>query len=513
MSNTQPVYRVAQIRAWEAAWFAAGQGSFGLMQQAALAVVQWIVRHHPPQPVTVLCGTGNNGGDGHLVALGLYQAGWPVQWLCLGEPGSADAQTAHAQAQRGGLLPLRWQPGLNLTGTLLVDAVLGIGCTRAPGPELQAVIQTLNQQRKNCPVPVTVLALDVPTGVDADTGQVWDDCAVRADATLCLMGLKTGLLTGAARDFVGQVEVLPLLPAGAVQPPVGLWHAQAPQLPPRRPNTHKGSFGHVLVVGGQTGMAGALLLAGEAALRAGAGKVTLAGSPQAMNAALVRCPALMGIALDAHGQSQDPHWAQLLACAEVLVVGMGLGRGDWGRALWQQVWDALMQRPRRVVLDADALWHLADDDLSRLDPELTRHWRLTPHPGEAARLLGKTTADLEADRWAAVAALQQRYGGQVLLKGAGSLVHDGQTIHGCALGNPGMATAGMGDVLAGLAGGLLAQFESMPLIDAVLLHAAAGDRAARDGQRGMTALDLLGEIRAVVGGERAYGSAALHLKS
>ncbi len=490
------MYRVAQIRAWEAAWFAASHAAWGLMQQAALAVVQWIVRHHPPQPVTVLCGTGNNGGDGHLVALGLHQAGWPVQWLCLGEPGRADAQAAHEQARRGGLLPLRWQPGLSLTGALLVDAMLGIGCTRAPGPKLQGVIESIHRHRKQCPSPVTVLALDVPTGVDADTGQVWNDCAVQADVTLCLLGLKMGLLTGAARDFVGRVEVLPLLPAQV--PPCAWWHQQAPTLPLRRPNSHKGSFGQVLVVGGQAGMGGAALLAAEAALRAGGGRVTLAASRQAIDAALVRGPALMGIALDEDGHSADPRWAQLLADADVLVVGPGLGRGDWGHAVWQAVFAVLKQAARTAVLDADALYFLAREP----PPAATwrAHWCLTPHPGEAARLLDTDTAAIEQGRVQAVIALQARYGGQVLLKGAGSLVHDGQNLHVCALGNPGMATAGMGDVLAGLTGGLLAQFAGLPLMDAVLLHAAAGDLAAQDGQRGMTALDVLAKIRAVVNG-------------
>jgi NAD(P)H-hydrate epimerase len=228
-------------------------------------------------------------------------------------------------------------------------------------------------------------------------------------------------------------------------------------------------------------MAGAVALAGEAALRAGAGLVSVA--TRSVHAAVLttRRPELM-----CHGVEDGGGLAPLLARADVVVLGPGLGRDDWGRALFGAVLDSGLP----LVLDADAL------NLLALMPELRDNWVLTPHPGEAARLLGSTTAAVQADRFAALRALKDRYGGRIVLKGAGTLVADDDGIQLCPCGNPGMATAGMGDVLSGIAGTLLAQHRPQAAALAVLVHAMAGDAAARDGgERGLLAADLFPFLR------------------
>lgn len=253
-------------------------------------------------------------------------------------------------------------------------------------------------------------------------------------------------------------------------------------LPPRPKDAHKGLFGHVLVVGGNHGKGGAVRLAGEGALRAGAGLVSIATRPENVTAILAGCPELM-----CHAIATAIDIDQLLTLATVIVIGPGLGLDAWGESLFQKV----LQTTLPLVVDADALNLLARKPFTR------ENWILTPHPGEAARLLGETTTILQKDRLAALQALKEKYQGIIVLKGSGTLIF-GSTIPGeCQLGNPGMATAGMGDVLSGVIGALVAQ--DLSLEDAanlaVLVHARAGDLAKEEGLVGMKASDLFPYIR------------------
>lgn len=257
-------------------------------------------------------------------------------------------------------------------------------------------------------------------------------------------------------------------------------------LPPRADDAHKGDFGPLLVVGGGEGYSGAALLAAESALRAGAGATLVACGRTAATGLWLHRPELMARAVSSRADLKP-----LLAMARVVVAGPGLGRDDWARELWP----ALAAAGPRQVLDADGLFWLAEN------PERHPARVLTPHPGEAARLLHCHVADISRDRPAAARELQSEYGGVVILKGAGTLVCDGERVWRCTAGNPGMATPGMGDVLAGLAGALLAQ--GLPLFEAaalaVSLHARAGDRVAvHKGQRGMLASDLWGPMPALL---------------
>jgi NAD(P)H-hydrate epimerase len=258
---------------------------------------------------------------------------------------------------------------------------------------------------------------------------------------------------------------------------------------PRRPReSHKGSNGRVLIMGGGAGMPGAVRMAGMAALRVGAGLVTVAAAEENLTAVTSAHPELIYLPVSSVTSLDDA-----LGAAGVVAIGPGLGQGDWGRRLWSQV---LRTRPGCVVVDADALNLLAQDPL-----KLPAGWIITPHPGEAARLLGVETRVVQADRLAAVRELHLRYGAISVLKGAGTLVAGGAPgaieLHVCERGNPGMATAGMGDLLTGVIAGLRAQLgdSAQAARVGVLVHALAGDSAARGGQRGLIASDVLAELR------------------
>jgi NAD(P)H-hydrate epimerase len=365
-----------------------------------------------------------------------------------------------------------------------VDALFGSGLNRAPAGDAATLIAAVNAQ--SCPV----LALDVPSGLDSDTGVAFDPC-VRASATVCFVGWKRGLFTASGPDQCGERSLATLdIPTPAYT------HAEpnaillAPQALPRRPrDSHKGRYGHVLAIGGDLGAGGAVRMCGEAAARVGAGLVSVATREANVGAILAARPELMP-----HGVHVPRNLEALLARASVLALGPGLGQDDWGQGLWQAALDA----GKPTVLDADGLNLLALR--ARALPEQIV---MTPHPGEAARLLETTTADVQADRFAAVRGMARVYGAVVVLKGSGSLVADPEgRVAACPWGNPGMASGGTGDVLTGVIAGLLAQ--GLTPWDAACLgvgvHARAGDLAARAGERGMLASDLFPYLRALVNG-------------
>ncbi|MEI7036895.1 NAD(P)H-hydrate dehydratase [Fulvimonas yonginensis] len=484
------LYTVAQVRALDrAAIDGLGIPGYELMRRAAAAAFAALRRHWPQvRRIAVHCGPGNNGGDGFLLALQAHEAGFEVRVLALADAsGEGDAARARAACERGGVAVRRWREGEPLPeAELHVDALYGTGLSRPPGAPASALIEAINASG------VPILALDVPSGLDADTGHC-PGVAVRADLTVSFIGAKRGLHTGQAPACTGRVELATLgLPETLWQAAVPDAHLLQPAtLPPRPRDAHKGRSGHVLVIGGDHGTAGAIRLCGEAALRAGAGLVsvaTRAGHLPALNAAR---PELMAHAADGP-QALEP----LLARATVLAVGPGLGQGAWGHALWLTALDASLP----LVLDADGL------NLLAREPRRFQHDRpvvLTPHPGEAARLLGCDTATVGRDRFAAARSLADHFGAVVVLKGAGSLIAaPGGRLDVCPWGNPGMASGGMGDLLTGIIAALLAQgcsaWQAAGL--GVGLHARAGDRAAREGERGLLAGDLLAPLRRLLNG-------------
>ncbi|HEY6130414.1 MAG TPA: NAD(P)H-hydrate dehydratase, partial [Halioglobus sp.] len=329
----------------------------------------------------------------------------------------------------------------------------------------------------------------------SDTGRVLGT-AVQADLTVTFIGLKRGLFTFQAPDYTGAVEFSDLAVPPEVYADVSCQCARLAleplldNLPPRPASAHKGLYGTVLVVGGDYGFAGAAAMAAEAALRCGAGLIQVATRPEHVAALVARTPEVMP-----RGVRSGDEFAPMLESADVLVVGPGLGQSLWSMQLLQLA----LAAGKPLVLDADALNLVATGILA--DPGPGGDRVLTPHPGEAARLLGCSIAEVQADRFAAVSALQQRYGGVVILKGNGSLIAGDGSLLLSDYGNPGMASGGMGDVLSGVLGALLAQH--LPTLEAaalgVCLHGAAADIAAREGQRGLAATDLIPHLRALLG--------------
>ncbi|MBV0934102.1 NAD(P)H-hydrate dehydratase [Marinobacterium weihaiense] len=469
-----------------------GIPGFRLMQRAGHAAFVELMAHWPGlRRLTVAVGSGNNGGDGLIMAGLARQQGLEVQVLVVRdhfEDGlQGEALSAWQWAQAVGVELTRWQPGLKLQGEVLVDALLGTGLTGPVRGESAELIAQLNRSTR------PVLAVDIPSGLCSDTGRVLG-VAVRADLTLTFIALKQGLLTHEGVDHCGQVLFDSLMLPDEVYEEVAMSAFRtdrddlAKLLPPRRRSSHKGQFGHVMVVGGDHGMGGAALMAAEAAARSGAGLVSLATRPEHVTAALTRAPEVMVAGVNS-GQDIQP----LLARPDVLVVGPGLGQSAWADQLLQQALNTGLP----LVLDADALNLLAHRNLAGREHD----WILTPHPGEAARMLGWETHEVQQDRFAAVRALQARFGGTVVLKGAGSLSCDGDAVHLCSAGNPGMACGGMGDVLSGIIGALRAQ--RLSAVDAaragVYAHARAADLCAADqGERGLLATDLIARVRRVL---------------
>ena len=305
---------------------------------------------------------------------------------------------------------------------------------------------------------------------------------------------KIGLYTGDAPAYTGEIDFRPLgVKAQAYfDIPATAWRLDdsllADAFAPRLRTSHKGDMGHVLVMGGAPGFGGAALLASQAAARMGAGKVSLATAPEHITASLVRCPEVM-----AHSVRGGAEAAELTAMADVVVVGPGLGQAAWGQAVLQSA----LKSDAPLVVDADGL-----NLLARQWPDIRRdNWILTPHPGEAARLLGCSVAEVQADRPAAAQALQRARGGVVVLKGAGSLIAGPTGLVVCPYGNPGMASGGMGDVLSGMLGALMAQRGDVEFSAwlVTMVHALAADRAAQqEGERGLLASDLASYARKLI---------------
>lgn len=486
MSEMLPLYRSAQVRAMDDHAVAAlGVPAGELMERAGAAAWRLLRQRWPSaRRIGVACGPGNNGGDGYVLARLARAAGCEVQVLA---PPGTGPRSAHARKALAA-----WRAAGGRVGAfdghlppvdVWVDALYGIGLTRAPSEAAQAIIERLNASR------LPVLSLDVPSGLDADSGHA-DGAAVRATLTLSFIGAKRGLYTGMARDFDGEVLLDTLgLPEGSfdhVAP--AAWLCRPPGLhrwlAPRHANAHKGEHGHVLCIGGEAGMGGAVRLCAEAALRTGVGLASVATRGSGVAALVAARPEAM-----THAVEDAAALAPLIARATVLAVGPGLGQGDWGRSLYA----AALASGKPLVLDADALNLLAGE------PQPVPQAILTPHPGEAARLLGSDTARVQADRFAAAEALVQRYRCVIVLKGAGTLVAaPGEAPVVIGAGNPGMATGGMGDVLSGVIAALLAQHlpPFQAAVAGALLHSSAGDAAARiGGQRGLLPSDLFPHLR------------------
>ena len=460
-----------------------GIPGYSLMTRAGTFAYRLIRDRWGSRKLVVVCGAGNNAGDGYVIARLALADGISAEVIFLVEPDRLKGDAARAAADYG-KAGGRWRPfdGDLPDNALIVDALLGTGLDRPVSGQFADAVEAIN--RNTGPV----MAVDVPSGLNAETGAVMG-AAVRADVTATFVGMKSGLLTGRGPDLCGHVIYDSLgVPATVFDGvPVKARRITDSELrshlEPRPRDAHKGISGHVLIVGGGEGMPGAARLAGEAALRAGAGLVSVATRPEHVAAVAAGRPELM-----CRGLTDSRDLAPMVERATTIAVGPGLGQTDWSR----EMFEAVLSTDRTLVVDADGLNLLASK------PSARGNWILTPHPGEAARLLGQDTRAVQDDRFAAAAALVEEYDAVAVLKGAGSLVADpGGETGLCTAGNPGMAVAGMGDVLTGVIGALVAQ--GLDTAEAarlgVLIHARAGDEASRVGERGMMASDLFPWIR------------------
>ncbi|AJR06827.1 bifunctional ADP-dependent NAD(P)H-hydrate dehydratase/NAD(P)H-hydrate epimerase [Photobacterium gaetbulicola] len=484
------LYRAEQVRRGERlAATQQGVGMYQLMERAGAAVFQVLEQSYTPQHhLLVCCGGGNNGGDGYIVARLAREAGFPVTLWQQGDEAKLQGDAARARdawlAAGGQILPP--EDAIPDSTEVIIDALLGTGLHGEVRPEGQRLIAMINR------IALPVIAIDIPSGLCADTGKVLGK-AVKAQSTVTFIGSKQGLWTAQAAEYVGQVRFAGLQVADAfehIEPP-SAWLIQAPDvalfLSPRQRDAHKGDHGRILLAGGDLGMGGAIRLAAEAAARAGGGLVAALAQPDNVLSIVAARPEIMALGWQASEQTvakQRLHWA------DVLVLGPGLGQSSWSQSLYNE----LTKTEKNHVVDADGL------NLLARSPDYKNNRIITPHPGEAARLLACSVQEVEADRFHAARALQQQYGGVVVLKGAGTLVDDGTHCWVCPAGNPGMATGGMGDVLSGIIGALLGQ--GLSLVAAaqcgVWIHSTAADRCAAEGERGMLASDLFPHIRQLV---------------
>jgi len=495
-SLPQVLYSAAQVGALDRLAIERHQiPAIDLMRRAGAAVYRAIRTKWPNcGSMIVICGGGNNAGDGYVLAELAHRDNKQVAVFSLTAPDTLSGAALLAlQSMQAGGLQVEQITDIGDIGDirdcsaeLIVDALLGTGLDRKVEAEWRDAIQMINDHD------AAVVSIDVPSGLNADTGKPMG-IAVKAALTVTFIGVKKGLLTGPAGDYVGELYFDALNVPATIYPALNQstvarisFDQYKCRFPPRARSAHKGNFGHVLVVGGESGYMGAALMAAVAAARTGAGLVSIA--TRASHAAMISAarPEVMS-----HGIEDIQQLDLLLERATVIVAGPGLGRSDWAQTLLAEV----LAADKPTVLDADAL------NLLPQKPAASDKRIFTPHPGEAAGMLATDAATIQADRFLAAGELQNKYGGTVVLKGNGTIISDSQAgLSLCSDGNAGMASGGMGDLLSGIIAGLIAQQFSPD--DAarigVCLHAAAADLAAGGGERGLLATDLLPCIRMLV---------------
>ena len=492
------VYHSQSIQAWEQRWFAQQNSSLGLMQQAAWTISQQLIEpfnKNKIQKIAIWCGQGNNAGDGYYIAAFLKQHGFHITVYAAELGQSLDLKQAvqYALLNRVDIQSIDYLLSENAnhqeipTFDCHIDALFGIGLNRMLDQKWQSIIHLFNSQIG------LKIAIDIPSGLHANTGQALPS-AIQADQTFTILGYKAGLFTGQGKEYVGKLHLVSLIPIDAELKPLAYLSSEKIVLPKRQAFGHKGSYGHVLVVGGHADMGGAVIMSAEAAFHAGAGKVSVVCHAKHHQAILARSPNIMVRDINALDEKTIQH---LLTQIDAVCFGMGLGRDEWAEQVYLEWFNLLNQSSHlEVVLDADGLWFLA-----KHPQKLNTHVYATPHSGEAATLLGCKPTDIEQDRIVAIHNLQQKYAGQWVLKGAGSLILEDELFI-CTQGNAGMGTGGMGDVLAGMIASLKAQFhEQVALHEIVSLHAQAGDLLAENGMRGLQAHEMGKMIYKVVNKE------------
>lgn len=503
-NNSAFLYQVDQIRKLEDFIIKNLEISASrLMEKAGAAAFKVLKCRWPKaKKITVVCGKGNNGGDGYVLARLAKKAKLEVKILHLAPYSSLknEAKIAALKCQKLKIEIKKFSKRALKGSDLVVDAIFGIGLRGNMGEDFKKAVKDINTSK------IPVLSIDIPSGIDGDTGENLNG-AIEAKVTITFIANKIGLFVGDARNNTGEIICDDLKLSKSifklVKHKVQILDLsnEMKLLKPRKRNSHKGDFGHVLVIGGDYGMGGAVLMAATAAARVGTGLVSIATRNKHISDINYRQPEFMVYDVDKVKQLEP-----LLKKGTVILVGPGLGQSSWAK----KIFNAALESKKPMVIDADGLNLLAKTC------KHNENWILTPHPGEAVRLLGSEGAK-SCVRCQMPEVLQKKFGGVVVLKGSGTLITgDKPPMFICDAGNPGMASAGMGDVLGGLIAGILAQIsgsvrgrlmKQKSLISnnlaaaklAVLLHAVAGDRvASNEGCLGMFATDLLKEIRNIL---------------
>ncbi len=531
--NTNPhtaLYTSKQVYQIEQQWFEQGNDSFFLMQQASWQMACFIEKQfqnnvgkikkcdkenerissefdtvaqncfaHEKKAV-VWVGAGNNGGDGWLIANYLLQFGWQVQVVEVAQASTKDSQQAKAIAIKNGCIAQQFNADFICPiADVYIDALFGIGLDRIPTGDYQQAILAFNKfvAHHN----ITAVAVDIPSGLMASTGQVFQDknepIAIKADFTLCLIAYKLGLFLRDGREFSGKITLLPLIPLPTTIKPMVKRINHLPPFPLRQANSHKGDFGHLLIIGGNQGMGGASILATQGAFAVGVGKLSVACYQDYHGTLLTHSPNAMSLNL--HDMQAVSH---IITQVDMVAIGMGLGRTKQAKNLFIQYLQTAMQAECDLLLDADALYHLANIS-TEIKQQLINYAKshfiaYTPHSAEMARLLSVEIAKIENDPLSAITQAHKNFGGNWLLKGAGSLIIENDECYLCDAGNANMATAGMGDVLAGIVAGLQVQNFSQSLTNGVLLHALTGDYLAEKHGQGLQAQDMEVGIRELI---------------
>jgi NAD(P)H-hydrate epimerase len=489
-SLTQKLYRTDQVRMHEqAAAKTLGIDMFSLMQRAGACVYQHCVTLFPNvDNYLVVVGSGNNAGDGYVAALSAHNAGKNVRLCAVQTNKEAAGDVKRAQLDWlacGGKVEALTKAFVD-KADIIIDGLLGTGISGAVRPDFAQAITLLNNSNK------PVVSIDVPSGLDANTGAALGKY-ILASATVTFVGIKRGLTTSTGIEACGQL-IFEDLGIGKAFASIAKSDASALDLKhlkclaPLSVNSHKGSHGRLLCVGGNEGMSGAIRMTSEAALRAGAGLVKVFTHQNSIVQISTGRPELMVVS---SGLKEMLEWASCI------VIGPGLGQDEWGKQAFDAVMLHCQHTSKPIVIDADAL------NLAALDTEFIalRDSIITPHVGEAARLLNVSIAEVEANRFDFARRCSTRYRATCVLKGAGSIVDNQRHAWVCRHGNPGMATGGMGDVLAGILGSLMAQglSKDMACLYGVSIHAKAGDIVAQKyGQRGLLASDLFATVRLLV---------------
>lgn len=484
-----------------------GVDMYQLMERAGHSAFECALAHFPKtQKMLVLAGTGNNGGDGFVIARLALQSGLTVTLLTT-KP--EDKLTGDAEIARQTFINAGGDIGhvaelhkYIVDCDLVIDALIGTGLNRELTQELQEVITIVNHSGK------LVIAIDIPTGISSDTGAVMP-IAIQAHFTVTFIAGKLGLFTGDGPDHAGTIFLSGL---GLHEDFCEMIHADAlwqgrqagMSLPQRSKNTHKGSFGHVVCVGGNQGMAGAIYLAGKAALRSGAGKVSVITHPDNVSAIVSLCPELIVYGVDVDDASMKSFVTEKINKADSIIFGPGLGLNHWSETLFELILRRQGDVTKPIICDADAINMVAQQSEQAIQSLKALTLIVTPHVLEAARLLNSTAKDINLTRVKSCHQISKKLNAVCVLKGVGTVTSDGQNSFINGTGNPGMATAGMGDVLSGVIAGIITSYQHLEitLVEkasmAVFLHGLAGDFAAKNGEVGMIASDVIEQLPAAI---------------